>query len=252
MVRHTLLGVEVDALTLDELNEYIENAIGQQRFGVVVANHNLHSIYLFHHNEEMRALYRQAEIIHIDGMLLVLWGRLLGLPLEARHRVTYVDWIFPLMELSWKRRWRVFYLGGKPGVAEKAAQKLREKYPGLSIITRHGYFDMAGVQNEEVLETINNYQPHLLLVGMGMPRQEVWVLRNRDRLTANVILTSGACFDYIAGAIPTPPRWLGSLGLEWLYRLFSEPRRLWKRYLLEPWALVPFAWSDLLRKVRER
>jgi len=79
-----------------------------------------------------------------------------------------------------------------------------------------------------------------------MPRQEHWVIENFENIHANVILTAGACFDYIAGVIPTPPRWMGWLGLEWLYRLLSEPRRLAKRYLLEPWALLPLAIMDLL------
>lgn len=79
---------------------------------------------------------------------------------------------------------------------------------------------------------------------MGMPR---WILDNLDRLTANVILTAGACFNYIAGAIPKPPRWMSRMGLEWLYRLISEPRRLGKRYLIEPWALLPLMIADVQR-----
>jgi len=80
---------------------------------------------------------------------------------------------------------------------------------------------------------------------LTMPRQEKWVLRNRARLKVNAILTAGACFDYVAGAIPTPPRWMGQLGLEWLYRLVSEPRRLWRRYLVEPVYLLPYFWQDV-------
>src|SRR5690606_21110319 len=79
----------------------------------------------------------------------------------------------------------------------------------------------------------------ILIVGMGMPRQEIWVYENRSSLSATVILTAGACMDYIAGAVPVPPRWLGPIGLEWAYRLATNPRRLATRYLLEPWALAP-------------
>lgn len=244
MERLTLLGAEVDPLTMNQLHALIDEAVMRNK-QVVIANHNLHSLYLYHTDSEMRAFYTMAEIIHIDGMPLVLWLKLKGHRLSSEHRVTYVDWIRPLMREAAAKEWRVFYLGGKPGVAQKAAEVLKAEIPGLQIEVHHGYFDMEGKENEHILQIINAFHPHLLLVGMGMPRQEKWVLRNRTRLRANAILTAGACFDYVAGAIPTPPRWMGQVGLEWLYRLISEPRRLWRRYLLEPLALIPYFWRDL-------
>ena len=137
-------------------------------------------------------------------------------------------------------------------MAARAAERLKERYPQLVIQTRHGYFSPE--ENDAVLEEIADFQPNVLMVGMGMPRQEHWVLDNLERIQANAILTAGACFDYIAGAIPTPPRWMGRMGLEWLYRLLTEPRRLWRRYLVEPWFLLPYFVKDLLaiRQHRQR
>ncbi len=247
MDRLTLLGVKVDTLSIGELNHLVRRAINIEE-NILIANHNLHSIYLYHHDEEMKAFYQKADYIHIDGMPLVIWGRLLGYPLKRDQRVTYVDWIHPLMKMAESEGFRVFYLGGKPGVAARAAEILCARYPALQIQTYHGYFTEE--ENNVVLNKIRDFQPHILMVGMGMPRQEHWVVDNLENITANVILTSGACFDYIAGVIPTPPRWMGRLGLEWLYRLFSEPRRLAKRYLLEPWALLPLAINDILEKLR--
>ncbi len=103
--------------------------------------------------------------------------------------------------------------------------------------------------DELVVEKINAFRPHVLMVGMGMPRQERWILHRFDELDANAILQSGACFDYVAGAIPTPPRWLGRFGLEWLYRLACEPVRLWRRYLVEPWLVGAWLVRDLLRRL---
>lgn len=247
MGRLTLLGVEVDPVNIETLNARIQQAVDKgQR--VVIANHNIHSVFLFHTDPKMRAFYDKADLIHIDGMPLVYWGRLMGKPLGPEHRVTYVDWVRPLMAEARRCGWRVFYLGGRPGVAERAAEKLRSEFPGLLLQTHHGYFDVIGNENEEVLRKINTYRPHVLMVGMGMPRQEHWVLDNLERLRVNAILTSGACFDYVAGVIPTPPRWMGPLGLEWAYRLLSEPRRLWHRYLAEPWYLVPYAVNDLKQR----
>jgi len=246
MARHTLLGVEVDAVTLEDLNRAIARAVEEGR-RVVIANHNLHSAFLFHTDPKMRSFYQRADLIHIDGMPLVLWGRLVGLPLGPEHRVTYVDWVWPLMAEAERRGWRVFYLGGRPGVAERAAERLRQAFPGLSLATHHGYFGEE--ENAQVLERIRLYGPHVLMVGMGMPRQEHWVLDNWEALQVNAVLTAGACFDYIAGAIPTPPRWAGRVGLEWFFRLLAEPRRLWRRYLVEPWYLLPHAYRDVRRRV---
>lgn len=240
--RITLLHVTVDLLSIPLLNQAIATAIAR-RERWIIAHHNLHSIYLYQRDPKMRAFYEQAQIVHIDGMPLIYWGRVLGYPLRRDQRVTYVDWIHPLITTAAHNGWRVFYLGGKPGVAVAAAERLRQQYPALQIATHHGYFQSA--ENTTVLAEIAAFQPHVLMVGMGMPRQEHWILDNLDYLTANAILTAGACFDYIAGVIPTPPRWMGRAGLEWLYRLYSEPSRLARRYLVEPWALLPLMALDL-------
>ncbi|RMF56772.1 MAG: glycosyltransferase [Bacteroidetes bacterium] len=234
MGRITLLGIQVDPLTISELNDCIAEAVARD-VRWIIAHHNLHSIYLFHRDAKMKAFYAKAHVMHIDGMPIVFLGRLLGYDLYREQRVTYVDWVRPLMSAAREHRWRVYYLGGKPGVAERAAHVLRNEFPGLEIKTHHGYFDMEGDENEAVLDDIQAYQPHVLMVGMGMPRQEHWVVQNLERIKAHAILTSGACFDYVAGAVPTPPRWMGYVGLEWLFRLMSEPRRLAYRYLIEPW-----------------
>jgi N-acetylglucosaminyldiphosphoundecaprenol N-acetyl-beta-D-mannosaminyltransferase len=236
---YALLGVKVDALSILDLNNLIEQSIALQEKWII-ANHNLHSVYLHHHDSRMRRFYTHAHYTHIDGMALVLIGRLLGLPLQRSQRVTYADWVWSLMSVASQKKWRIFYLGSKPGVAEQGASVLRQNFPGLQILTEHGYFDIqvGSAENQAVVAKINAYQPHILMVGMGMPRQEHWILDNLEQLQTHAILPSGACLDYIAGAVPTPPRWMGRVGLEWLYRLASEPKRLWRRYLVEPWFLI--------------
>lgn len=233
---YELLGVKVDALSIPELNLLIEESIYKNKKWII-ANHNLHSLYLFHKDPKMQAFYAKAEYTHIDGMPLIWIGKLLGFPMKREQRVTYADWIWPLMAEAANQGWRVFYLGSKPGVAEKGVSTLRQKFPGLQIACAHGYFDISrdSQENLATLTAINAYKPHILMVGMGMPRQEHWIAKNLEYIHTNAILTSGACIDYVAGAVPTPPRWMGKLGLEWLYRLLSEPKRLWRRYLLEPW-----------------
>lgn len=245
----SFLGMELYPKTLEELTSLVQLAISLGR-KTLIANHNLHSLYLFHRDRELRDFYRRSQWTHIDGMPLVAIAKFYGYRLRREHRVTYADWTGPLMATAAREGWRVFYLGSAPGVADRGAEILADHYPELNIRARHGFFSIAtdSAENNEVLQSIAEFKPHLLLVGMGMPRQELWIHRNFDRICANVILPSGAAMDYIAGAIPTPPRWAGNLGLEWAFRLAAEPRRLFGRYLVEPWFIAVWLIRDLLRR----
>jgi len=249
MGRAALLGVEVEALTMTDLNRIVSEAI-EDRTRVVVANHNLHSIYLYHHDSKMRLFYAAASHIHVDGMAVVILARLLGIAMRREHRVTFVDWMGPLANAAANRGWRVFFLGSRPGVGEQGAEALRHRYPGLQIKTAHGYFDPSPESSESkaIVAEIEKWRPHLLITGMGMPRQEHWVVDHLDKLPACVILNGGAALDYFAGAIPTPPRWAGRCGLEWLFRLLAEPRRLWSRYLVEPWFIAYKLLGEIISK----
>lgn len=245
-MRFSMLGCEFDTLTLSQLQTIILDSV-QDRSRRIIANQNLHSLYLFHHDLAMRRFYNKAFLIHIDGMSLIYLAWIFGYPARREHRVTYLELVGPLIAESARRNWRVFYLGGKPGVAEEAAQRLRQAFPELELETHHGYFNKDSQENMQILEMIRCFRPNIFLVGMGMPLQEHWILENLDQIEANVILTAGACFDYIAGVIPSPPRWIGQIGLEWLFRLATEPRRLWRRYLLEPWYIFGLVVKELLR-----
>jgi len=247
--RYCLLDTEVNALTIRDLNVLVMTAIKEEKQWVI-ANHNLHSIYLYHRTPKMRALYRRSDYVHIDGMSLVYLGQLLGLPLGRRHRVTYLDWIHPLLRTIAAGRHRLFYLGARPQVVATGAEQIREKYPDLDLEYHHGYFDRTpeSRENESVVAAINAFDPDVLMVGMGMPRQEEWIIDNIDQIGAHIILPAGACIDYIAGATPVPPRWMGRLGLEWFYRLLQEPRRLWRRNFVEPWPVLLRFVRDLVRR----
>ncbi len=187
-------------------------------------------------------------------MPLIYWGKALGLPVSSEHRCTYLDWRDDFWAVAAQRGWRVFYLGGAPGVAEEAATRLMKQWPGVHIATHHGYFDQdpASRDSAQVLAQINVFQPHVLMVGMGMPIQERWITRNYEALATGVVLSVGAAFDYEAGVQTAAPRVLGALGLEWLFRLASQPRRLFRRYLIEPWSLAALAMSDVDRYILRR
>ena len=247
---YSLLGTEVDALSMDDLHTVIDGAIrsGER---CIIGSQNLHSIFVARRDSGMREFYAQASYRRIDGMPLVMWGRLLGYPIERTHRVTWVDWLRPLLREAAGRGWRVFYLGAYADVVNEGAERLRAEFPALELGVTNGFFDASpgSEENRWVLDAIRTFEPHILMVGMGMPRQERWILDNLEDLPATVLLPCGACIDYVAGAIPTPPRWMGKVGLEWLYRLLSEPRRLARRYFVEPWFLLPLFARDLRGRV---
>jgi N-acetylglucosaminyldiphosphoundecaprenol N-acetyl-beta-D-mannosaminyltransferase len=236
----TLLGVTLQPKSREELNALVEQGI-REGHKWIIANHNLHSVYLFNRHAKLREFYSTVHSAHIDGMPLVALGRLYGYALRRNQRVTLVDWIYPLMELAASSGWKVFHVGSSKLSSERGAARLRKLYPSLQLEVNQGYFDERydSAENEALVQRINAYAPDLLMVGMGMPRQEFWVHDNFARLKAHVILSSsGAAFDYVAGIVPTPPRWSGRLGLEWAFRFADDPLRLFTRYLMEPWYIL--------------
>jgi N-acetylglucosaminyldiphosphoundecaprenol N-acetyl-beta-D-mannosaminyltransferase len=237
--RYRLLGVELNALDLAAIVAILEAAIDSGR-KLLLANQNLHSVYICSQDARVRAFFEGADYTHIDGTSLIFAGRLKGLPFHSAHRMGYMDLFPALVPVFVRHRWRVFYLGAKPEVLQAGLASIRRTAPDLEIEGHHGYFDKVSSSEEncEVLTRINNFRPHVLFVGMGMPIQEHWIFENQPSLDTNVILHCGALMDYIAGAIPTPPRWLGPIGLEWAFRLLTEPRRLWRRYFFEPLHLL--------------
>jgi N-acetylglucosaminyldiphosphoundecaprenol N-acetyl-beta-D-mannosaminyltransferase len=245
-----LLGIRLTGATITELNRLICTAVATDEKWIL-ANHNLHSLYLFHHDPKLREFFSRSRLAHADGMSLIALARFLGHPFSRDQRVTYADWVWPLMKEASTQGWRVFFVGSRPGVGESASEVLNREYPGLDLVVHHGYFDSRpdSAENLKILQRINYHRPHVLMVGMGMPRQEHWILDNFEQLVANVILPAGACMDYVAGAVSTPPRWMGRIGLEWLYRLACEPRRLGRRYLIEPWFIIWLLTKDSLRRI---
>jgi N-acetylglucosaminyldiphosphoundecaprenol N-acetyl-beta-D-mannosaminyltransferase len=227
----TLLGVRFHALTLPQLFEAILH-LAQLPGRAVIANVNIHALNLAYRQPWYRDFLNQAHLVFCDGFGVALGAKLTGQTIRAEHRTTCPDWIGALARLCRQHRLSLFLLAGKPGVADAAAAKLGQAAPGLRVAARHGYFQKSGPENEHVIAAINAFKPHLLIVGFGMPLQEAWIQANMNQIDARVIMPLGACLDFYTGRVPRGPAWLTNHGFEWLARLLTEPRRLWKRYLL--------------------
>ncbi len=250
--RVTILGQSMDLVKPEEVLHHIQQAVRQGEKSLI-ANHNLHSLYLMQKRPELGAFYDKADLIEVDSTPLLAFSRALGLHSRGFHRCTYLDWRDHFWSVANRQGWRVLSVGGAPGVGDEAARRLKLRYPDADIAIHHGFFDArpGSSENAAVLDRITAFQPHILFVGMGMPRQELWIAENFERLPDCVILPVGAAFDYEAGAQSPAPRWMGRAGVEWAYRLLHDPKRLFVRYCVEPWTLLPLALRDI-RKTRGR
>ena len=252
MNRVDLMGIRIDAVTWPELKTRMLE-LARTRRGAVAGNVNAHAMVLARRDPEFRAFFDACDIVFCDGIGVKLAARLRGRRIP--ERMTYPDIILDFaracarLGLSW------YLLGARPGVAEKAAERLRERVPDLNICGwHHGYFDHAcdSPDNEAVISHIHQARPDVLFVCLGMPLQEKWIRANRSRLDAGLILPAGALLDYVAGRIRRAPKWMTDHGFEWLGRLILEPRRLWRRYLIElPLFFVDVA-LDALRSPRSK
>lgn len=247
--RVTIMGQPMDLMTGAQVLDWIQFAArGRRR--AIVANHNLHSLYLVERHPDMADLYAMADLVQIDSMPLIKFAQLTGKPAGPEHRSTYLDWREQFWAMAQRYGLRVYYLGGEPGVATGAIRMMEMAYPDVRFGGRDGYFDIEaeGEENQSVLSAIRRFAPDILMVGMGMPRQEVWIAQNYRDLPPCVVMPVGAAFDYEVGMQKPAPRWMGEWGIEWLYRLCHDPRRLASRYLVEPWFLLKPALRDLLKR----
>jgi N-acetylglucosaminyldiphosphoundecaprenol N-acetyl-beta-D-mannosaminyltransferase len=174
---------------------------------------------------------RHADLVYCDGYGVRLAARVMNRPMP--HRMTGADWIWGLARMCELAGHPLYLLGSEPPLAREAAARLQRYYPDLDVTgTHHGFFDLDSPHNERVIEHVIEHRPRIVLVGMGTPKQELWVERYADRLDGAVVWTVGSLFDYVSGHMPRAPRWLADNGLEWIFRLAIEPQRMWRRYLL--------------------
>ncbi len=230
--RVDVLGVGVDPVTVEGLHKEVGCLIRHGGRGLVL-NANAHCLNLCYENPDLRAFLNSADVVFCDGAGVMLAAKLLGQRIP--ERITYADWAWRLAAFATTQGFSMYLLGARPGVAEEAARRLEARYPELEIAgVHHGFFDhtAGSPENEAVVEEINGARPDILLVGLGMPLQEYWLMKNRRRLQMGVALTGGAVFDYVSGGLRRGPRALTNNGFEWLARLLIEHRRLWRRYLL--------------------
>jgi len=228
--RVDVLGVGVSAVDMAqavaEIRRWVEE--GERRYVCVTG---VHGVMESQRDPELRRIHNASGLTTPDGMPMVWAGRRAG----AGHmaRVYGPDLMLELCALSVERGWSSFFYGGAPGVPERLAERLAARFPGLRVAgcLSPPFRPLTPQEDEEVVRRIDASGADLVWVGLSTPKQERWMAAHVGRLRAPVLLGVGAAFDIHAGLLPQAPRWMQRSGLEWLYRLAREPRRLWRRYL---------------------
>jgi len=237
--RVNILGVWIDNVTTAEAVARICELVDEGKFSYVVTP-NVDHVMKLQMDEEFREIYLGASLVLADGVPLLWASKILGTPLK--ERVNGTDLLLRLCVASATKGYSIFLLGGNKGVARDACSILQARYSGLKI-AGHYYpeFDFEKDAGEcfRIQKTIADSKADILFVGLGAPKQEKWIKHYGPGCQVPVAIGVGASFSFVTGDLKRAPHWMQKYGLEWLWRLLCEPRRLWKRYILDD---MPFLW----------
>ena len=216
-----ILGVGVDSVTMQEALDKVE-LFFEERKPVIVATANAEMLMRATYDEELKNILNAAELVVPDGAGTVWAAHHLGY--DMPERVAGYDLAQELMKRAPSKNRRIYFFGSAPGVADKAKLKAAELYPGIQIVgTRNGFFSEA--DEAQIIADIKAAQPDLLLVALGVPKQEKWLAKYKDELNVPVSIGVGGTFDVMAGVMKRAPRWMQRAKLEWLFRAMLQPKR---------------------------
>lgn len=241
MARMKFMNTEVDNLTMDETLVEIDKLIQENKNAYVVTPNVDHIVQLERGGELCKA-YKDADLILTDGKPLIWISKWYGTPIK--EKISGSD-LFPLLcKMAAEKGYTMYFLGAAEGVAAKAAENLMKKYKGLNVVGTYSPpygFEKDEVELAKIEKMINEVHPHILIVGLGCPKQELFILHNKDRLGVPLSLGLGASLDFEAGNTKRAPKWMADHGLEWLFRITQDPKRMAKRYLVDDLLILELA-----------
>jgi N-acetylglucosaminyldiphosphoundecaprenol N-acetyl-beta-D-mannosaminyltransferase len=229
---YLVLGVRVHAVQIPAVISAMEEWIAGRKRAHFIAVTGMHGVVEARHDPRFRAVLNCADLVVPDGMPLVWLARIKGHALK--RRVYGPELMGTFCEQTSAKGYRHFFYGGAPGVADDLAERFAARFPGVTPVGTYcpPFRPLTGEEDIEVVSRINSSNADIVWVGLSTPKQERWMFDHRDRLEAPVLVGVGAAFDFHTGRITQAPEWMRENGLEWLFRLLHEPRRLWKRYLV--------------------
>ena len=243
MSRIKFMNTEIDNLTIDEALHEIEHLI-QKNSNAYVVTPNVDHIVQLERGGELCKVYECADLILADGKPLVWLSKWYKTPLK--DKISGSDLLPLLCEMAAKRNYKMFFLGAAEGVADKAAKNLCKKFPGLQIVGTYSPpygFEKDKEELKSIITMVAKAKPHILIVGLGCPKQELFIYHYRDKLQVPISLGLGASIDFEAGEVKRAPKWMSDFGLEWFYRFLQDPKRLGKRYFVDDMKIFKLAFK---------
>ncbi|QDT66165.1 WecB/TagA/CpsF family glycosyltransferase [Calycomorphotria hydatis] len=242
-----LFGIEIAAATraqvTAEVMRWVREPINRCRF---VVTPNVDHLVQLHEGGPLCEAYEHANLVTADGAPIVAASRMFGKPLP--ERVTGSDLVPDLFNLtSAEQPLRVFLLGAAPGVAERAAENVHQRWPHVKVVGTDSPplgFEKSEKESARILGLVRDASPDVLVVGFGAPKQELWVNKHRELLDTRVALCVGATIDFLAEEKARAPIWMQKLGIEFLHRVVTEPRRLFARYAHDAWVFPQILWKE--------
>ena len=251
--RVDIAGVQIDNYTMDEALAWIEAMIARRTPPTYAVTPNVDHIVKVRYDETFGRAYAEAPLVLADGMPIMWAAKFLKTPLK--EKVSGSD-LFPLFcEVAARRGYKLFFLGGRSGAIEEAARVLRVRYQGLKVVGLHCPpmgFEKDPVENQKAIDLVRASGADLLFVGLGTPKQENWIYRHHRDCGVPVSIGIGASFDFVAGQQKRAPVVMQKLGLEWLWRLVLEPKRMYRRYLVEDPEFFALVWRQHRANSRAR
>lgn len=240
---YNVLGIGVSAINMRQTLAIFKTWV-DQRIPRYVCVADVHCIMSCQHDPHLKRIYDQAAMVTPDGMPLVWLGQL-----NHQPHVTRVYGPDLLLAVCEHAGYKHFFYGGAVGVPELLAKKLLQRFPHLEIVGTYTppFSPLTVEEDEKVIALINESQADFVWVGLGATKQEYWMADHVGKLTAPILIGVGAAFDFISGTKPQAPRWMQNNGLEWLFRLATEPKRLWKRYVFSIPPFVILSLAQLLK-----
>ena len=245
-----ICGVDFDNITMEQSLNLIEELIKTKKQATVF-HPNVDCVCIARDDGELMEIYKKSNLLLPDGMPLIWASRILGSRLK--EKISGPDLLPKICEMASRNKYSIFLLGGRDGIAKRAAEGFQNKYTGVKIAGfYHGYFDKKGNENSEVISIIRKERPDILVVTFGTPLQEKWINNNLKELDVPLCIGAGATIDFLSGNIPRAPEWMQRRGLEWFFRLILEPRRLWKRYLIRDTKFIYLLLCQLIDNTKKR
>lgn len=241
--RVEFMNTYIDNITMDEAIHYIEGCIKNKIIGQVITP-NVDQIVRIERDSYFKEICDNSELLLVDGHPLIWTAKLYGRPFK--EKICGSDLVPKLCEVSAKKGYAVFLLGAAPGVAQQAADNLKKIYPALKIAGV--YSPPIGFEKDEdeinrINEMLKNSSADLLFVGMGVPKQDIFIYENKDKYKIPMSFSIGGTIDFIAGKQKRAPKWIRKIGFEWFYRLIRDPQRMFKRYVIDDSKFFSLVWK---------